>query len=218
MDFRFLGPLEVRSAGTPLPLGGQKQRGVLAVLLLNANNVVTIDRLVDDVWGAAPPRTVEAYVQNCVSRLRAVLGREAIETHAGSYLLRVDPDDVDALQFARAIEAAQGLDAPERAAALREALGLWRGQPLAEFAYEPFAQPEIMRLEELRLVALESRLEALLELGAHSVALPELEALAARHPGRERLRYLQMLALYRSGRQHDALAAYQDARRELLER
>src|SRR5436305_15268217 len=112
MDFRFLGPLEVRSAGTPLPLGGQKQRGVLAVLLLDASTTVSVDRLVDDVWGAAPPRTVEAYIQNCVSRLRSVLGRETIETHAGGYLLRVDPEDVDALRFARAIEAAQTLDAP----------------------------------------------------------------------------------------------------------
>ena len=218
MDFRFLGPLEVRSAGASLPLGGQKQRGVLAVLLLNANNVVTVDRLVDDVWGEAPPRTVEAYVQNCVSRLRAVLGREAIETHAGGYLLRVASEEVDAKRFVRAIEAAQTLGAPERVATLSEALGLWRGPPLAEFAYEPFAQPEIARLEELRLVALEGRLEAMLELGAHGVALPELEALSARHPARERLRYLQMLALYRSGRQHDALAAFQDARRELVER
>src|SRR3954454_7113184 len=218
MDFRFLGPLEVRSAGATLPLGGQKQRGVLAVLLLNANHVVTIDRVVDDVWGATPPRTVEAYVQNCVSRLRAILGRDAIETHAGGYLLRVAPEDVDAMRFVRAIEAAQTLAAPERVASLSEALGLWRGPPLAEFAYEAFAQPEIARLEELRLAALEGRLEAMLELGAHGAALPELEALSARHPGRERLRYLQMLALYRSGRQHEALAAYQDARRELLER
>jgi DNA-binding SARP family transcriptional activator/tetratricopeptide (TPR) repeat protein len=217
MDFRFLGPLEVRSAGAPLPLGGQKQRGVLAVLLLNAHTVVTIDRLVDDIWGEAPPRTVEAYVQNCVSRLRAVLGRDTIETHPGGYLLRVAPEDVDATRFVRAIEAAQALAAPERVATLSEALGLWRGPPLAEFAYEPFAQPEIARFEELRLVALEVRLEALLELGAHGVALPELEALSARHPARERFRYLQMLALYRSGRQHDALAAFQDARRELVE-
>ena len=112
MDFRLLGPLEVRSAGASLALGGQKQRGVLAVLLLNANNVVTVDRVVDEVWGATPPRTVEAYIQNCVSRLRAVLGREAIETHAGSYLLRVTPEDVDAMRFVRAIEAAQALAAP----------------------------------------------------------------------------------------------------------
>ena len=218
MDFRFLGPLEVRSAGTPLALGGQKQRGILAVLLLNANTVVTVDRLVDDVWGAEPPRTVQAYVQNCVSRLRTVLGRDVIETHPGGYLLRVAPEEVDALRFVRAIDAARAVDAPERAAALTEALALWRGQPLAEFAYEPFAQPEIARLEELRLAATESRLEALLELGAHAVALPELEALAARHPSRERLRYLQMLGLYQAGRQHDALTVYQDARRELVER
>lgn len=217
MDFRFLGPLEVRSAGTPLPLGGHKQRGILAVLLLHPNAVVSVDILIEDVWGAEPPRTVQAYVQNCVSRLRTVLGREVIETHPSGYLLRVDPDDVDALRFARTVEAARSLEAPERVAALSEALALWRGAPLAEFAYEPFVQAEVARLDELRLEALEARLDAELELGRHAAVLPELEALAARHPSRERLRYLQMLALYRAGRQRDALAAYQAARRELVE-
>src|SRR3954452_5914280 len=101
MDFRFLGPLEVRSAGATLPLGGQKQRGVLAVLLLNANHVVTIDRVVDDVWGAAPRGTVEAYIQNCASGHAALLGPGATETHAGGYLLRVAPEDVDAMRFVR---------------------------------------------------------------------------------------------------------------------
>ena len=218
MEFSYLGPLEVRSEGAVLPLGGQKQRGILAVLLLHANRVVSVDRLVDDVWGGAPPRTVNAYIQNCVSRLRTVLGRDAIETHASGYALRVDPDDVDALRFAHAIESARALQTPERAAALGEALALWRGPPLAEFAYEPFAQPEISRLEELRLEAVAARLDAELELGRHAEALPELEALTTRHPANERFRYLAMLALYRAGRQRDALAAYQQARRELVER
>jgi DNA-binding SARP family transcriptional activator/exonuclease VII small subunit len=217
MDFRFLGPLEVRSEGTPLPLGGHKQRGILAVLLLHANTVVSVDSLVEDVWGPEPPRTVQAYVQNCVSRLRTVLGRERIETHPSGYLLRADPEEVDALRFAWTVEAARSLEAPERVAALSEALALWRGAPLAEFTYEPFAQSEVARLDELRLEALEARLDAELELGRHAAALPELEALAARHPSRERLRYLQMLALYRAGRQRDALAAYQAARSELVE-
>src|SRR5262249_47799900 len=131
--------------------------------------------------------------------------------------LRTDSDNIDALRFARTVEEARALQAPERVAALTEALALWRGSPLTEFAYEPFAQPEIARLEELRLEALEARLDAELELGRHAAALPELEALAARHPSRERLRYLQMLALYRAGRQRDALAVYQTARRELVE-
>lgn len=217
MDFRLLGPLEVRDGGAVLPLGGQRQRGVLAVLLLHANSVVSVDRLVDDVWGERAPRTVNAYVQNCVSRLRGVLGREVIETHPAGYLLRVREDDVDALRFARAVEAARRLEAPERAASLDDALALWRGQPLSEFAFDPFAQPEIARLEELRLEAIETRLDAQLELGLHGAALPELEALAVRHPERERLRYLQMLALYRAGRQHEALVAYQETRRALVE-
>src|SRR4051794_40742937 len=153
MDYRFLGPLEVRAGGAVLPLGGQKQRGVLAVLLLNANRVVSMDRLVDDVWGESAPRTVNAYVQNCVSRLRVVLGRDAIETHPGGYLLRVQADEVDALRFARAVDEARRLEAPERVASLGDALALWRGPPLVEFAFEPFAQPEIARLEELRLEA-----------------------------------------------------------------
>jgi DNA-binding SARP family transcriptional activator/tetratricopeptide (TPR) repeat protein len=217
MDYRFLGPLEVRAGGAVLPLGGQKQRGVLAVLLLNANRVVSMDRLVDDVWGESAPRTVNAYVQNCVSRLRVVLGRDAIETHPGGYLLRVQADEVDALRFARAVDEARRLEAPERVASLGDALALWRGPPLVEFAFEPFAQPEIARLEELRLEAVEARIEAQLELGLHGATLAELEALAARHPGRERLRYLQMLALYRMGRQHDALVAYRETRRALVE-
>ena len=217
MDFSFLGPLEVRAAGVVLPLGGQRQRGVLAVLLLNANTVVSIDRLVDDVWGEEAPRTANAYVQNCISRLRVVLGHDVIETHPAGYLLRVHAEDVDALRFARAVQEARTLEPPERVALLGEALALWRGQPLAEFAFEPFAQSEIARLEELRLEAIEARIDAQLELGLHAEALPELEALAVRHPGRERLRYLQMLALYRMGRQNDALTAYQETRRALVE-
>lgn len=217
MDFRLLGPLEVRSQRRALPLGGPKQRAVLAMLLLHAGEVVSTDRLVDELWGERPPKTVEAYIQNCISRLRSVLGRDAIETRPPGYLLRADPGDIDAVRFERALEAARGLDAPERAAALREALGLWRGAPLADLSFETFAQGEIARLEELRLTALEVRLDAELELGRHADVLPELAALANRYPARERLRALQMLALYRSGRQREALRAYQEARRELVE-
>ena len=217
MDFRLLGPLEVRSRGRALPLGGPKQRAVLAMLLLQAGEVVSTDRLIDELWGERPPKTVDAYIQNCISRLRGVLGRELIETRRPGYLLQVDETSIDAVRFERALEAARALEPPERAAAVREALGMWRGAPLADLAFEAFAQTEIARLEELRLAALEERLDAELELGRHAEVLAELTALANRYPARERLRYLQMLSLYRSGRQREALSAYQEARRELVE-
>ena len=167
MEFRLLGPLEAVSDGRSLPLGGPKQRAVLAVLLLHPNEVVSTDRLVDDVWGAEPPKTVDSYIQNCMSHLRRVLGRELIETHPPGYLLRIDADAVDAHRFEQALAAADELDPPERAAALREALALWHGPPLSDLAFEPFVQTEVARLEELRLVALERRLDAELELGRH---------------------------------------------------
>jgi DNA-binding SARP family transcriptional activator len=218
MDFRLLGPLEVQAAaGTPLPLGGQKQRGVLAILLLHPNEVVPVDRLIDDLWGASPPRTVQAYVQNCISKLRTVLGHDLIETRSPGYRLRVAADDIDAHRFETAVVAARELETPERAARLTEALHLWRGPALADFQFEPFAQEAIARLDELRISAIEARLEAELELGHHDVFLGEIDALVLRHPTRERLRALQMLALYRSGRQRDALEAYQQARTELVE-
>jgi DNA-binding SARP family transcriptional activator len=217
MEFRLLGPLEVLVEGEPLLLGGQKQRGILALLLLQPNHVVSTDRLIDELWGERPPKTVEAYVQNCVWRLRQVLGHDLIETHPPGYLLRVDLERVDALRFERALEVAPSLGPPERVSALREALSLWRGEPLADLAFEGFAGIEIARLDELRLIALELRIDAELELGRHDTVLAEIEALGKRHPSRERLRYLQMLALYRAGRQLDALHVYQEARLELIE-
>ncbi len=217
MEFRLLGPLEVLSNGVSLPLGGPKQRAVLALLILHANEVVATDTMVDELWGERPPKSVDAYIQNCISRLRRTLGRDAIERRAPGYLLHVEGSDVDAYRFERAVEAAASLDDAARAAALREALALWHGAPLADFAYETFAQTEIARLDELRLTALEQRLDAELALGRHDAVLGEIEALVRRHPSRERLRELQMLALYRAGRQRDALRAYQEARLELLE-
>ena len=184
MDFRLLGPLEVRADGRPLPLGGPKQRAVLAMLLLHAGEVVSTDRLIDEIWGERPPKTVHAYVQNCISRLRPVLGRELIEMRPPGYVLWADEKSIDAVRFADAVAAAPALEPPERAAALREALGLWRGTPFADLAFETFPQGEIARLEELRLVALEERLAAELELGRHTEILGELTALANRHPSR----------------------------------
>jgi DNA-binding SARP family transcriptional activator/tetratricopeptide (TPR) repeat protein len=217
MEFRLLGPLEVLSEGESLPIGGSKQRGVLALLLLAPNEVISTDRLIDEVWGPRPPKSVEASLQNCISNLRAVVGRELIETRPPGYLLNVDAGSVDALRFEQALDASRELDPPERAAALREALALWRGQPLADLELEGAARAAVSRLDELRLAALEQRIEAELALGHHDAILGEIEALAIRNPARERLRHLQMLALYRAGRQRDALRVYQEVRLELVE-
>ena len=217
MDYRILGPFEVAADGVALELGGQKPRAVLAVLLLDRNRVISVDRLADEVWGERPPPSVRAAILNCVSRLRRVLGAEAIETRSPGYCLRIEADSLDAVRFERAVAAAPGLGPRERAAALAEALALWRGPALADMADQPFARVESARLDELRLVAQELRLEAMLELGQHASVLPSIEALVGRYPERERLRYLQMLALYRAGRQRDALDAFQEVRRALVD-
>jgi DNA-binding SARP family transcriptional activator len=217
-SFGLLGPLEaVADDGTPIPLGGSKQRFVLAALLLRAGEVVSTDSLVDAVWGNAAPRTASTSLQNAVSALRKVLGPDLLLTRPPGYVLAVDRESVDVRRFERLLGEAAGLPPAERAALLREALGLWRGEPLGELAFEPFAQPEIRRLEELRLVAAEELTDAQLETGAGAELVAELESLVARHPLRERLRGQLMLALYRAGRQADALSAYQDARRALVE-
>jgi len=221
VEFGVLGPLEVRADSRPLPLGAPKQRAVLGVLLLRRNELVPTATLVDEIWGERPPASIAKTVQGYVWRLRRALGEAAIETRPRGYLLRVERGALDSDRFEELRERGRALldegAAVEAAAALREALGLWRGPPLADFAYEPFARNEIGRLADLRLVALEQRLEADLALGRHAEVVPELEALVREHPLRETLRRLLMLALYRSGRQADALAAYQDARMTLVE-
>jgi DNA-binding SARP family transcriptional activator len=216
-DFRILGPLEVLEEEGPLPLGGQKQRAVLALLLLDANRVVSVDRLIDSLWGENPPRTAMTSLQNFISQLRKLLGSEVLETRMPGYRLRVAPGEIDVDRFRQLCEQARGLQTEERRAMLRDALALWRGAPLADFQFEPFAQSEISRLEELRLAALEDRIEADLEAGLDAELVAELESLVAAHPLRERLRAHLMLALYRSGRQAEALQVYQDARRVLVE-
>jgi DNA-binding SARP family transcriptional activator/tetratricopeptide (TPR) repeat protein len=217
MEFHVLGPLEVVEQGRALSLGGPKQRAVLAVLVLHANEVVPTDRLIDELWGERPPKTAGAYLQNCVSRLRKVLGAGLLETRPPGYVLSVEPELVDARRFERLVREAKGLPTSERATAFHTALALWRGPALADFAFEEFAQSEIGRLEELRLAALEEQLGAELELGLHGEVVGAIEALVARQPTRERLRRLQMLALYRSGRQDDAQNAYQELRLALIE-
>ncbi len=219
MELRILGPLEVRVAERVLPLSGARQRTVLALLLLRAGEVVSSDRLIDELWGERPPPSALDTLQVYVSRLRKVLPEGTVVTEGRGYRLAVAGEQIDAGRFERLAgegRAALAEGDPERSARLlREALDLWRGPALADFAYEPFAQGEIARLEELRVLALEERLEADLASGRAAELVGELEALVGAHPLRERLRGQLMRALYRSGRQAEALRAYQDARRTL---
>ncbi len=217
LEFRVLGSLEVLDEGRPVALSGQKQRALLALLLLRANDVVPAERLVDLLWGERPPRTAITSLQNFVSQLRKALGPDSLETRAPGYRLRLEPEQLDLGRFEALVRRAREGDPVERARLLREALALWRGTPLADFAYEPWAQDEIRRLDELRLGALEERNAAEFELDRHAELISELEALVAEHPQRDRLRGQLMLALYRSGRQAEALQAYQDARRTLVD-
>ncbi|HEX6701187.1 MAG TPA: BTAD domain-containing putative transcriptional regulator [Gaiellaceae bacterium] len=216
-QFRILGPLEVLADDDePLPLGGQKQRAVLAVLLLRAREVVSTEFLVDALWGEQPPKTATASLQNSISALRKLLGGDLLRTRPPGYVLAVEAEAIDLGRFEQLVAAARGVAAEERARTLREALALWRGPALAEFAFDSFALPEARRLEELRITTQEEAIEADLERGAHAELVPELESLVAQHPLRERLRGQLMLALYGAGRQADALSAYQTARRTLV--
>jgi DNA-binding SARP family transcriptional activator len=217
MEFRLLGPLEISREGEQLALGGSKQRSLLAILLLHANQVVSADRLTDELWGAEPPATAWKSIQVYVSRLRKELGARRLVTRTPGYLLQVERSELDLARFEQLLGEASEADPVGAARMLREALELWRGPALADLAYEPFAQAEIMRLEELRFAALERRIDADLAIGRHAELVGELEALVAEHPLRERLRCQLMLALYRSGRQAEALGVYQAARSELSE-
>jgi DNA-binding SARP family transcriptional activator len=217
MEFRILGPLDVVDEGRSISLGGLKQRALLAVLLLHRNEIVPTERLVDELWGESPPATGAKTVHVYVSRLRKALGQDVLLSRPPGYILSIEPGQLDLERFEALLEDARKCDPAAAAAKLREALALWRGSPLAEFAYESFAETEIAWLDERRLAATEERLEVDLALGRHSDLVTELEALVARHPLRERLRAQLMLALYRSGRQADALAAYREARRALAE-
>jgi DNA-binding SARP family transcriptional activator len=225
MEYRILGPLEVADQDREVLLGGGRQRSLLALLLLHANEVVSSERLIDELWGDAPPPTAGKTVQVYVSQLRKALhdGNPdgPLLTRGRGYVLTVEPGDLDLERFEQALaegRAALEHDAPERAAeTLRDGLALWRGPPLADFEYEPFAQAEIARLEQLRLAATEERIEADLALGRHADVVPELESLVAQHPLREGLRRQLMLALYRSNRQADALEVYRAGRRRLVD-
>ncbi len=222
----MLGPLEVWREGRPLRLGGERQRALLALLLLNANEIVSSDRLIEALFGLDAPETAANALQVAVSRLRRLLDEGSSDgvdgvvlTRPRGYELRAGPEQLDLALFERLVaEGREALDSanPERAAArLREALALWRGPPLADLSLLDFAQPEIRRLEELRLAALMERIDADLALARDTELVAELEALVGAHPLQERLRGQLMLALYRSGRQADALMVYRDTR-ELL--
>jgi YVTN family beta-propeller protein len=233
MNFRILGPLEVEHEGRELPLGGRQQRTLLALLLLHANEVVAVDEIVDVLWPEMPPPSATRSVHALVSRLRVLLegdpvARNGAESDNGvlltrrhGYSLTVAPGELDLHRFdellneGRVALAAGQADVAART--LREALALWRGPPLAELAHASFVRGEVARLEELRLSTLEERIEADLAAGRSAELVPELESLVARHPLRERLRSQLMLALYRTGRQPEALQAYQDARRLLVD-
>jgi DNA-binding SARP family transcriptional activator len=218
-EFRILGPLAVVRGDHEVELGGSKQRALLAILLLRRGEVVSVDRLVDELWGEAPPPGAAKTLQVYVSRLRRALGDGLLVRRGSGYSLELGVDAVDVERFERLIDHGRELlvggDAAGAARTLREALDLWRGPPLGDLADEPFARAEVARLEELRLAASEERIEAELALGRHDRVVAELEMLVGAHPVRERLRAQLMLALYRCGRQADALATYRDGR-ELL--
>ncbi|MGN6475148.1 MAG: AfsR/SARP family transcriptional regulator, partial [Mycobacteriales bacterium] len=222
LEFRLLGPVEVHDRGTGVELGGSKPTGLLTLLLLSANRPVSTAALIDGLWGDAPPRTAGKMIQVFVSRIRRQLGDAGaqLRTTASGYQLVVDREDVDLFRFeALQREAAEALDGdPERASAsVKEALALWRGPALANVSAEPFAEAAAARLEELRLGALELHVDAELAAGRHRTIIADLQQLVTTWPTRERFGEQLMLALYRCGRQADALATAQEIRVGLRE-
>src|SRR5262245_9450183 len=219
MQFRILGPLEVADGQGAISFDAPKQRTLLAVLLLHANEVVSTERLIDELWGEDPPATATKVVQTYVSQLRKALGSDAIVTRLPGYMLQVEEGTLDAERFHRLTDEArefvtQGKTAKAEAL-YREGLSLWRGPPLADVVFESFARNEVEGLDEVRLMALMDRIDCDLALGRHHELVSELEGLVGEYPLRERLRGQLMLALYRSGRQAEALTVFQDGRRLL---
>jgi len=216
ISFGILGPLEARRDGAEVALGGRIQRAVLALLLLEAGRVVSIDRIADELYEGDAPATAMTQVHRQISQLRRTLGEEAIETRPPGYLVQVGPETLDLQRFEALCARAEQAEPAEAVAVLDEALGLWRGDALADLVGESFAQRPVARLDELRLRALERRVEAQLALGRHADVIGELTELAAAQPLRERLRELLMLALYRAGRQVEALEVYRETRAALV--
>jgi DNA-binding SARP family transcriptional activator len=221
MEFRILGTLEAREGESRIPLGAGKPRALLALLLLHANEVVSTERLIDELWGDDPPETARKAVQVYVTRLRKALGAHRIRTHEPGYVLELDSDELDLRRFQSLVQEARELRANDdhagAATTLREALALWNGAPLADCSDENFARTQIPRLQELRLEALEERIDADLALSHGGGLVGDLEQLVAHYPYRERLRGQLMLALYRDGRQADALAVYRETRKLLAD-
>lgn len=221
LEFRILGLLDVREGDRSIELAGQKPRAVLVMLLLRPNRVVTADRLADGLWGEEQPGTALNTLQSYVSQLRRALGSELIDTRGRGYLLNTDSDRIDAVRFERLADtgrAALAEGRPKQAAdVLGQALDLWRGDPLADFAFDAFAQPEIGRLSELRLAAVEEHIEAELLLGHHMQVAASLRLLVDEYPLRERMWAQLIVALYRCGRQAEALRAYEEVRTRLAE-
>jgi DNA-binding SARP family transcriptional activator len=217
LEFRILGPLEASLDGDPVAVTGRLQRALLTLLLLRASQVVSAERLIDEIWGEHPPRTAATSLQNTVSQLRKALGPDVLLTRATGYVLTIEPAQLDLGRFEQLVRDARDVEAGERSRLLLDALALWRGPPLADSELESFAVAEARRLEELRLAALEGWIDAELELERHADVVGKLEALVAEHPLRERLRAQLMLALYRCERQAEALQAYHDGRRALVD-
>ena len=222
MEFRILGPLEVLRDGQPVTVGRAKERAVLAILLLQANKAVAVDRLTDLVWGDAPPSSAVHAVEVYISQLRKVLEPEGppyrrLLTSPSGYSLRIDPAELDANVFQNLVDTAHSALPEEALAILNQGLALWRGSALEDFATERFALSEIARLDELRLHAVEERIDIELALGRHSALIGELASLTSEHPLRERLCGQLMLALYRSGRQAEASDVYQRTRDRLVD-
>ncbi|MDJ0663246.1 MAG: BTAD domain-containing putative transcriptional regulator, partial [Acidimicrobiia bacterium] len=218
VEFRVLGSLEIVVDGKAIKLDAPRQRAVLAMLLVHANEVVSSDQLLEAVWGEQAPGTGVSSLRYHVSKLREALPADLIATRAPGYVLEVETSRIDALVFESSLAEARAIRESDPASALKllhDAIGLWRGGAYADFMYEEFAHLEVERLEELRRAALEERLEVLLAMGRHNEMLPELEKLTAEYPTRERLWGNLALALYRSGRQAEAVAAIQQARSQL---
>ncbi|MBA3246317.1 MAG: winged helix-turn-helix domain-containing protein, partial [Actinobacteria bacterium] len=217
MEFRILGRFEVVDAGRDVTPPRPKQRALLALLLLRAGERVATDEAAEALWDGRPPPSARNAIQGHVKALRQLLGRERIETRDGGYVLQLQEDELDLHLFERLLTSARGTHAHAQAELLGRALALFRGAPLEDFRYDAFAAADAARIDELRLLALEARIDADLELGRHEQVVPELERLVHEAPLRERLWGQLMLALYRSGRQADALDAYRRARRELVD-
>ena len=224
LEFGILGPLEVRRGGTPVPVGGARQRALLGLLLCHANHVVSRDQLLDELLAGQPAGPAERMLRVQISRLRQVLADEdaapRVVTRPPGYVLLVQDGELDLQVFEQRVAAGRAAlahgDPGQAAALLGAAESLWRGRPLADLEFEPFARFEMQRLQELRLLAAEDRIDAELALGHHDALCAELGRLVAEHPLRERLRGQLMVALYRSGRQAEALECYRAGRSLLV--